>query len=409
MFYLESLKLEREPFDNSPNPDLFYPSRQHMRCLQSLEISIRLKRGISVVIGPVGTGKSTLCRKLMRRLGRDENIETRLMLDPGFRKPADFLAAMARLFDLPRDVDGTDVETAFKELLKNFLFDRVLEGGKTIVLVIDEGQKLAGFSLEILRELLNFETNDQKLLQIVVFAQQELMPTLEKNHANLLDRVNYLGCLEPLTYRDVKGMVLFRLTQAASDPRDPPGVFTNSALKEIHSASGGYPRQVVNLCHQALLAIIVQKRGRANRKTIRACRRGRVALAPARRGPARLWLAAPAGLTGLLFLIGLYGLLPEGDRLWSIGGSLQQHVASAISRLGSVRPGGETKEIGSEKPAGAVRSSISHPVRERQDDETKESSPEKPPRAPVLYLPGSVAEPAASSGSRADEAVTEIN
>ncbi len=354
MFYLESLQLEREPFDNSPNPDLFYPSRQHMRCLQSLEISIRLRRGISVVIGPVGTGKSTLCRRLMRRLDRDENLETRLMLDPGFRKPVDFLAALARLFNIPRDENAPDVETAIKESLKNFLFDRVLEGKKTIVLVIDEGQKLAGFSLEILRELLNFETNDQKLLQIVVFAQEELMPVLEMNHANLLDRVNHLGYLEPLTYRDMKGMIRFRLAEAAADPQDPPDVFTRSALKEIHRATGGYPRQVVNLCHQALLAMLVQKRSRANRRLVLACRRGRGTFAPARRRSRWGWFALPPALAGLVFFLGFYGLLPDRNRLWSIGDSLQQQMASVISRLGSLNPGGETEGRSSERPAEPV-------------------------------------------------------
>ena len=95
---MEILNLKKEPFSNSPDPDFFFQSRQHKDCLQKLEISVRLHRGLNVVVGEVGTGKTTLCRQLIRKFSADAKIETYLMLDPHFPSSGDFLAAIDRMF-----------------------------------------------------------------------------------------------------------------------------------------------------------------------------------------------------------------------------------------------------------------------------------------------------------------------
>jgi general secretion pathway protein A len=90
MDYFTILNLEREPFSNSPDPDFFFQSRQHVDCLQKLELALRLKRGLNVVIGAVGAGKTTLCRTLLKKFSVDRSIESHLVLDPSFNSRPTF-------------------------------------------------------------------------------------------------------------------------------------------------------------------------------------------------------------------------------------------------------------------------------------------------------------------------------
>ncbi|MFP4476342.1 MAG: ExeA family protein, partial [Desulfatibacillaceae bacterium] len=258
MNYHELLDLDREPFSNSPDPDFFYASRQHMGCLQKLELSIRLNRGLSVVLADVGTGKTTMCRQLIRRLATDDKVETHLLLDPGAGDGYEFLSVIARMCGETESTEGRS-ERELKEMIKNHLFTRTVEQQGTVVLIIDEGQKLAPFSVEILREFLNFETNEHKLLQIVIFAQREFEQTLD-NHPNFADRVSLFERLEPLGFGETRSMIRYRLAQAGA--KDPDRYFSLAGYLGVHRATGGYPRKIVELCHRALLALIIQNTDR---------------------------------------------------------------------------------------------------------------------------------------------------
>ena len=173
MDYFSILNLNREPFSNSPDPDYFYHSRQHLDCLQKLELSLHLRRGLNVIIGEVGTGKTTLCRQLIRRFAQHKEMETHLILDPLFKDGADFLSAVTQLLSGKGPAEGT-TDWQVKEFIKHSLFRKGVDQKKTTVLIIDEGQKIPVFCLELLREFLNYETNEYKLLQIVIFAQNRV-------------------------------------------------------------------------------------------------------------------------------------------------------------------------------------------------------------------------------------------
>ncbi len=267
MDYFSILNLDREPFSNSPDPDFFFQSRQHVDCLQKLELAIRLKRGLNIVIGAVGAGKTTLCRTLLKRFAADPAIESHLILDPSFNSPLAFLESICSMI-VGQTSAGID-EHAFKERIKNKLFQKGVDEQKTIVLIIDEGQKLPLVCLEILRELLNYETNDHKLLQIVLFAQEEFHEILD-HRANLADRVNLIHFLGPMSLADTRHMIGFRIQRASGRPR-PPQLFTELALYAIYRATGGYPRKIINLCHQCMLALIIQNRSRVNWRLVRSC------------------------------------------------------------------------------------------------------------------------------------------
>jgi general secretion pathway protein A len=273
MDYFRILNLNREPFSNSPEPDFFYESSQHMGCLQKLEIAVRLRRGLSVVMGNVGTGKTTLCRELIRRLAEAEedrkDVETHLLLDPAFSVPREFLTTVAITFGLI-GTDTTDTEWQLKENIKNYLFHRGVDEKKTVVLIIDEGQKLPEFCLELLREFLNYETNENKLLQIIIFAQNEFREVL-KSRANFADRINQFIYLKPLNFGEARQMIEFRIARASAESEKPPSMFTWPAMWAIYRATGGYPRKIITLCHQIMLTLIIQNKTQADRKIVLYC------------------------------------------------------------------------------------------------------------------------------------------
>lgn len=299
MDYFKILNLNREPFSNSPEPELFFLSTEHLACLQQLELAIRLRRGLNVVLGDVGMGKTTLCRQLILRFTESEadpqEVQTHLLLDPSFSTTREFLSTIATTFGL------TGVETAesdwhLKESIKSYLFQKGVDEKKTIVLIIDEGQKLPGFCREVLREFLNYETNENKLLQIVIFAQNEFRRIL-KRHANFADRVNQYYFLKPLNFRETKALIRFRLSRAGR-PAELPALFTLPGLWAVYFATNGYPRRIITLCHQVLLTLIIQNKTRAGWIVVRST--------TARLVPPRLrkrrWAAAGI-VTGLALVI----------------------------------------------------------------------------------------------------------
>ena len=270
MDYFSILNLNKEPFSNSPDPEFFFHSRQHLDCLQKLELSLLLRRGLNVIIGDVGTGKTTLCRQLIRRFAQKEETETYLILDPHFLYASEFLATVANLLTGKKPPAGSH-DWQIKEYIKQFLFRKGVDQGKTIVLIIDEGQKIPAFCLEILREFLNYETNEYKLLQIVIFAQSEFDKTVRK-YPNFSDRISLYHLLKPLSFPDTRRMIKFRLEKSSKSGKKL-NLFTYPALWAIFRISGGYPRKIINLCHQSILSMIIQNRSRSNYFLVRKCAR----------------------------------------------------------------------------------------------------------------------------------------
>lgn len=341
------LNLGREPFSNSPDPDFFFGSRRHRDCLAQLELSIQMRRGLNVVVGEVGTGKTTLCRRLLQRLSEDARMAVHLLMDPGFRSPEEALGAV--LSSLSLDVEAGAGEVARKEAIKSALFSQGVDGGKTVVLIIDEGQKIPPFFLEILREFLNFETNRHKLLQIVIFAQPELEARLAEQ-ANVLDRVGFLYRLTPLSRTEVRELIDFRLKRAGA-PGGADVFFSKAAVWAVWRATRGYPRRIVDLCHQCLLAMILEDRPEVNWRMVRAQARtgrfSRMAVRPSAR--LRLGVGAAAAVFFVLLIFWAdseFGKAPLVASPERPGGTEQ---ADALVR--PVRPGASEREETPSSPA----------------------------------------------------------
>ncbi|MEW6027080.1 MAG: AAA family ATPase [Planctomycetota bacterium] len=275
MSYYKILGLEAEPFSTSPDPMFFYESRGHKLALTNLVIELRLRRGLSIILGDIGTGKTTLSRKLIQALSLREGFNFHIILDPTYEDEKAFLSSLARTFGIakPLGVETTeDTRTSpvnvseLKEAIQNFLFQKGVKENKTVVLIIDEAQKLSETTLEVLRILLNYETNIAKLLQVVLLGQLELHSKVI-NIPNLIDRVSFKYTLNPLDQDEVSEMINYRLGQAGYKIKK--SLFTDDAVKEIYRWTRGYPRKVSLLCHKALKSIVMNNKMVVDNKTVK--------------------------------------------------------------------------------------------------------------------------------------------
>ncbi len=343
MEYYEILHLKREPFSNSPDPDFFYAAPSCQDSLQMLEIAIRLRRGLNVVLGEVGTGKTTLSRVLLKAFeGEPDRFEIHLLLDPGFQSDREMLDYLLRLLGGEPAEEGT--VTQLKDQLQGVLFKKGVQEGKVVVLLVDEGQKLSPSGLEIIRELLNFECNQYKLLQVVVFAQMEFWDRI-KGMKNLLDRVNAILRLGPMSVHETRAMIHHRLVQAGMSPDRV--LFTEQAVKVIHRAAAGHPRRIINLCHHALLKALVSGRKEVTAQVVRQAKAHMTHGLPlgTRRPTRRGWGWAAA----LFFLAALVAAAYEFLRPVAPGssfqGGLSEEPVGAAAEVSPSSPGPGLEEV----------------------------------------------------------------
>lgn len=262
MSYYKVLGLEKEPFSTSPDPEFFYRSTSHDTALKRLEIAIRLRRGLSLILGDIGTGKTTLSRALLQTFKDEKDFIFHMILDPSYKSEFQFLLSLVKMFDIIPAFKST---LDFKEALEKYLFQKGVDENKTIILLIDEGQKITPENLEVLRMLLNYETNEYKLLQLVIMAQVELLPRI-KRIRNFMDRIALKYTINPLDEMETKEMIEFRLKQAGYNRQN--SLFTDEAIKLIYQQTQGYPRRIAMLCHDALETIVMKERSSVDAEII---------------------------------------------------------------------------------------------------------------------------------------------
>jgi type II secretory pathway predicted ATPase ExeA len=255
MSYYRLLGLDREPFSTSPDPAFFYQSERHRAALANLLIEFRLRRGLSVVLGDVGTGKTTLGRKLVQMLKERDGFIFHMVLDPTYPSEDLFFNALIRTLGIGIP-SQTPTLVDYREVLEHYLFQRGIQERQTVVVIIDEAHKLNTLSLEALRILLNYETNDAKLLQLVLLGQLELLPLLT-GMPNVMDRVSFRCMLDPLDLPETRQMIHFRLQEAGYRSRVP--LFADEAIEELHAYAEGYPRRIAMVCHKALRTLVMRQ------------------------------------------------------------------------------------------------------------------------------------------------------
>jgi general secretion pathway protein A len=243
--YEAYFSLEDPPFVLTPDPRFLLRSKGHHEILASLLYGITSQKGLMVLIGDVGTGKTTLCRALLRELPDD--VQSALVLNPHL-SDAELIGTILDDLGVERR-GGTRGE--LMTTLSQYLLAAGSEG-KTVVVILDEAQQMSVESLEQIRLLSNLETATRKLLQILLVGQPELEETLKLRELRQLDQRIAIRCyLGPLPKRETFRYIEHRLRIAGLPGALP---FTRSAMARIHRYSRGIPRVINLVCDRALMA-----------------------------------------------------------------------------------------------------------------------------------------------------------
>src|SRR5512145_3205745 len=241
------------PFSLTPDPRFLYRSESHDLALQQVWQAIRRKEGFIVLTGDIGTGKTTLCRTLLEQF--DQTTFTALILNP-FLSVEELLREILLSFGVvsKEALRSGRLASATKHELIRTLHDfllSLLPLHGSAVLIIDEAQHLSPDVLEEIRILSNLETNDQKLLQIVIVGQLNLLDVLHKAELRQLDQRISIRCsLKALTREEVEAYITHRLWVARGSTAVS---FTPRAFDLVHAISGGVPRMINLLCDRSLM------------------------------------------------------------------------------------------------------------------------------------------------------------
>mgnify|MGYP006202767653 FL=1 len=294
------------PFTIAPNPRYLYLSEQHREALASLLYGINSNGGFVLLTGDVGTGKTTVCRCLLEQL--PEHAEVAFILNPKY-SITELLEAICDELKISYQHSAHRIK-GYIDALNAHLLESHARGINT-VLIIDEAQNLSFDVLEQIRLLTNLETSSQKLLQIILIGQPELLATLARPELRQLNqRITARYHLKALSREELSAYVGHRL---AVGGRAAP-LFTRAALRRLHRLTGGVPRMVNIICDRALLGAYVERCNRVDWWVLN--RAAREILGQAERRPSRWrWALLPLLLMGLL-LAGF--LLPGGRELLAL-------------------------------------------------------------------------------------------
>ena len=246
--YGEYFGLTSQPFSVSPDPKFLYSSPSHREGLAELSYGIKARRGFVVLTGEVGTGKTTLIRSLLEDLD-DGHTRTAFIFTivGGFRE---LLRCICDDFGLTSSADGPREAYDYLALFNQFLL-AAYQKGDNVALIIDEAQNLSRDLLEGVRVLSNFETAEEKLLQILLVGQPELDARLNEPGMRQLKQRIALRChLSPLTFAECREYIARRIEIAGG----AASIISDSAIEAIYSYSGGIPRLINILSDNGLLS-----------------------------------------------------------------------------------------------------------------------------------------------------------
>lgn len=252
--YEEYFGLEQSPFHITPDPDFIFMSKSHRDGFNHLLYGLRMKKGFLSLLGEVGTGKTTLYRFLLRKIG--DTYPTAVILNP-LLTGKQLIRSILQDFDVS-DFPSSATSHVLFNRLNQFLKD-ANEQDRTPLLVVDEAHQLPYSLLEQIRILSNFETNRQKLLQILLVGQPELLRRLSTPSLRQLNqRINVRYSLGGLNKVETQRYIEHRLSVAGNKGRIE---FSRGANRMIRKLSRGVPRVINQVCDRALVSAYVSESG----------------------------------------------------------------------------------------------------------------------------------------------------
>lgn len=249
--YKDFFGLQKYPFAMTPDPGCVFMTSQHREAMAALVYAILSRKGLLVLSGEVGTGKTTVLSRVLRFLppGR---VQSSVVMHPTLT-PNEFLELLMMDFGIP-DVPASKAQRLVR--FQNFLKEADREG-KLSALIIDEAHKLSPEVLEEIRLLGNLDHGDQKLLQIVLAGQSELDEVLKREELRQIkQRVSVRVALKALSTDEVELYMRYRWTQAGGSENMP---FAPAAIGQIGAWSKGVPRLINSICDNALLLAFAEK------------------------------------------------------------------------------------------------------------------------------------------------------
>jgi general secretion pathway protein A len=251
--YTEYFKLNEPPFSLTPDPRFLFMSERHREGLAHLVYGVQQPGGFVQLTGEIGTGKTTLCRCLVKQLPPDTDIA--LILNPRLTE-TELIESVCDELRIPRPAESASIKGLIDALNQHLLQSHAQH--RRTVLIVDEAQNLRIEVLEQIRLLTNLETSREKLLQIILIGQPELLTILKRpGLRQLAQRITARYHLQALSRRETYAYIKHRLSIAGT--RDP--LFTKRAMRQVYRLSGGMPRVINIICDRALLgAYALEKR-----------------------------------------------------------------------------------------------------------------------------------------------------
>ena len=251
--------LNEHPFISTPDPRFLYFSSQVKEALAKCEFMARDRIGPIYMYGPIGSGKTSLVRRLQEKLSLDERYNVKLLISPNLKSSNAFLRMILETFDVKTERSYIASLANFEKFLVQHYQD-----GKVPVLLIDEAQYMTRDTLKLIHYLLNFETNTTKLLQIVLVGQEEL-GTKIIHYRELASRMFPIA-MSAMSIEDLKDMITFRLTVAGY----PVSLFEadDEAYTILYKYTKGLPRDAIKVCFELLIDLAVQGKKQATAQQV---------------------------------------------------------------------------------------------------------------------------------------------
>lgn len=251
--------LRENCFAPSPNPRFLYLTDQTNACLFKCKFVIEERQGLSLIVGKIGYGKTSVLRELLNAYIDDESYKIAMLPNGSF--PSEMQLAKSISSEL--GLQSRRSLLAQINEIRDYAFEIYSQGG-TIILIIDEAQNLKGAQFDFLRELLNFESNEAKTIQIIVAGQPEIETKLATKPA-LVSRIILTNYLDTFTYEDMVSALEHRIRLAGGTME----IMAVDALKALYVASRGVPREIIKIANASLLLAAVNQTKPINEEIIK--------------------------------------------------------------------------------------------------------------------------------------------